>query len=184
VDDIYKYLLHYNPVEQIESVDIVYIDVDIADTERDDNNALIVIAEQPAEELPDIIDLGPTRRTWLAGQRPPPATTRQPSPEITAGNIRPVIEVIDLEPPLPQVFHNLALCDFEDPAQVNGNADPRVCAACLEKQARLLVVGCGHLCLCADCGSGMWQKSAKQKCPICRAGYFNAQGNLMLQLVK
>uniref|UniRef100_K1RQ86 Baculoviral IAP repeat-containing protein 2 n=1 Tax=Magallana gigas TaxID=29159 RepID=K1RQ86_MAGGI len=40
--------------------------------------------------------------------------------------------------------------------------DLRVCKICMEKDASIAMLPCGHLCCCADCAPAM------RKCPICR----------------
>uniref|UniRef100_A0A8W8JIX3 RING-type domain-containing protein n=3 Tax=Magallana gigas TaxID=29159 RepID=A0A8W8JIX3_MAGGI len=40
--------------------------------------------------------------------------------------------------------------------------DLRMCKICMEKDASIAMLPCGHLCCCADCAPAM------RKCPICR----------------
>ena len=41
--------------------------------------------------------------------------------------------------------------------------EQRVCKVCLDKEANVVFVPCGHLCTCMDCAGSL------TKCPICRA---------------
>eukprot|EP00347_Sterkiella_histriomuscorum_P003446 403364265 len=45
--------------------------------------------------------------------------------------------------------------------------EDKVCLICLSEPRNTIIMPCGHLCVCSDCGDKLNQKN--QNCPICRA---------------
>ena len=42
-------------------------------------------------------------------------------------------------------------------------ADNILCKVCMERESNMVVIGCGHFCLCEPCANQL------RDCPICRA---------------
>jgi Zinc finger, C3HC4 type (RING finger) len=56
----------------------------------------------------------------------------------------------------------------------------RECCTCMTRPAIVTVVGCGHFCLCGPCAMQI-QATKYAKCPKCRTGQHNKNGELFLQ---
>jgi hypothetical protein len=69
--------------------------------------------------------------------------------EVVDGNVPPDDET-DLEITVAKIFQD----------------DDATCPVCLDEERAIVIVPCGHYCLCSDCAF-MLQKSTG-KCPICR----------------
>ena len=48
----------------------------------------------------------------------------------------------------------------------DGDNPEQECLVCLTERKDTLIMPCGHLCVCGDCGKGL--VDAKHTCPICR----------------
>lgn len=44
--------------------------------------------------------------------------------------------------------------------------DGKECLICLSENKNTLIMPCGHLCVCGDCGKLLQEKG--HKCPVCR----------------
>ncbi len=44
--------------------------------------------------------------------------------------------------------------------------ESKECLVCLDEEKNTVVMPCGHLCICSDCGKGLIK--AKHTCPVCR----------------
>jgi len=40
------------------------------------------------------------------------------------------------------------------------------CLVCLDEEKNTVIMPCGHLCICAECGKGLVKN--KHTCPVCR----------------
>lgn len=50
-------------------------------------------------------------------------------------------------------------------------------------QACVVVLGCGHLCLCYGCAVDQRQEYNQQVCPKCKVGVVDNEGKLQMQLI-
>lgn len=61
--------------------------------------------------------------------------------------------------------------DADDKAQpIKGQAEEdssKECTICMSVDSNTIIMPCGHLCCCIDCGKSL-QKSAHNICPVCR----------------
>lgn len=46
------------------------------------------------------------------------------------------------------------------------NEAEKECLVCLTEEKNTVIMPCGHMCVCLDCGNGLVK--AKHTCPICR----------------
>jgi hypothetical protein len=47
-----------------------------------------------------------------------------------------------------------------------GTEESKECLVCLSEQRNTIIMPCGHMCVCLDCGEAL--RSRKHNCPICR----------------
>jgi len=52
---------------------------------------------------------------------------------------------------------------------IDGLNESQICTVCLLNPREMILMECGHVCVCADCCSKL-----KNKCPICRNTFSNA----------
>jgi E3 ubiquitin-protein ligase MGRN1 len=45
-------------------------------------------------------------------------------------------------------------------------SETKECLVCLDEEKDTVVMPCGHLCVCSDCGKGLVKN--KHTCPVCR----------------
>ena len=54
----------------------------------------------------------------------------------------------------------------DDPDQAN-NQEQNACVVCLTNPREVVLLDCGHVCLCLDC----LEQMPSETCPICRVNY-------------
>jgi hypothetical protein len=47
------------------------------------------------------------------------------------------------------------------------DAEEKECTVCLSTDSNAIIMPCGHMCVCLDCGKQL-QKSSQNLCPVCR----------------
>lgn len=54
----------------------------------------------------------------------------------------------------------------EAAVEVKDDDGQKECLVCLDTDKDTVIMPCGHLCVCSDCGKGLVKN--KHTCPICR----------------
>lgn len=54
----------------------------------------------------------------------------------------------------------------EQDVDVKEDTENKECLICLDIEKDTVIMPCGHLCICSDCGKGLIK--AKHTCPVCR----------------
>jgi len=57
----------------------------------------------------------------------------------------------------------------DGPSQPAAVEDAKLCVVCLDAPRAMLIVPCGHKCLCKTCSAILVARADTEKCPICRA---------------
>ena len=58
--------------------------------------------------------------------------------------------------------------DVVEGDQAFGDDDAeKECLVCLTEEKNTVIMPCGHMCVCLECGNGLVK--AKHTCPICRS---------------
>lgn len=89
-----------------------------------------------------------------------------------------------LEPRFEKGGKPIELYDLSLVAPGSVPADPRDCWICHTDRACVLVVGCGHTCMCGPCAFAYSRAGKNVRCPMCRAIVRDPAGNPMFQVVR
>jgi len=63
----------------------------------------------------------------------------------------------------PQQRHEIIFRERTD-ADIEGLSDIQICTVCLVNPREVILMNCGHVCVCADCALQL-----RGKCPVCRS---------------
>jgi Zinc finger, C3HC4 type (RING finger) len=63
---------------------------------------------------------------------------------------------------------------------VRRNEEPPMCVVCKCDEPSIIVVGCGHTCLCYRCARRV--RETFNRCPICRSAELDSNGFLKVKI--
>lgn len=59
--------------------------------------------------------------------------------------------------------------DVKGVKAAEGEGDDKECTICLSEPSAAIIMPCGHMCVCMDCGKSLQKMgSGKNLCPVCR----------------
>ncbi|CAB9513158.1 calmodulin-dependent protein kinase type II subunit delta [Seminavis robusta] len=135
----------------------------------------VLRARRPARPASGRAPLPPQpNRNWAArrvstNQAPVPAAAEpsssgRASQPLAAGSAR----IAKPSASAPRMVSPPARPPLASPVAKSSHSASKLCVICMERDVTMILIPCGHPCLCEACGSKKVLKKMKKKCPECR----------------